>query len=53
MKSFYSFLTPSIASNYGKSQGFKRFFVIPAYIFVLIELSRQISVSHFCASDPD
>ena len=53
MKGFYSFLTPSTASNYGKPQGFKCFLVIPTYIFILIWLLRQISMLHFYASDPD
>ena len=51
--SIHFWLLLYIVSNYGKPQGFKHFLVIPAYIFVLIGLLRQISVSHFCASDPD
>ena len=50
---YYSFLTPTKASNYGMSHRLNRSLVILPYTFVLIGLSRQISMSCFWASDPD
>ena len=50
MKGFYSFLTPSIASNYGKPQGFKPFLVILTYIFVIYDwvIKTNFGVTFLC-----